>query len=525
MQEFKIFFSWQSDLSSNKTTRFIDECLESVVNILKDTITVKPDRATQDMTGSPDITESIFSKIDECDLFIADLSIINNKSSMDEQQNPDVKYKLTPNPNVLLETGYAARALGWDRIICLFNQEFGNPDDFPFDIDHRRLTPYQFTQSTRENEKNKIVQIIAGTVIQFMTAGGVQRKGKSYFRVGGYNYKKHTVLKTITPFNIKKSTYYQNEKQSIINECLSIYNEISNIELPLSTDNITDTNTDMNNSSPFAKLSLLGKPSKKELMEDEKETIKELIKIYLDTDIDDSFFDLGSLQVRISLIERTTEYEGTDSEKRKITLIENLESRLLSLQLMELYAKTFDNIIIIPLAIHNDSNELDKNVTVNIHIIDDGVETIFPTKDLFNQEYKSDDEYTGLEGIVYDEGYVKNFLKMNEDSHIHYENNVFNKAFNPDRIKTPIMTANGFGMPDSDADDYEYELQTYVKNPIENGKFQYSISYIRPNETMWLGPVMMLKSKQNKITLTYSIISENTNGDLQGEIEIENTYE
>lgn len=31
MNEFKIFFSWQSDLSSNKTTRFIDECLiESV---------------------------------------------------------------------------------------------------------------------------------------------------------------------------------------------------------------------------------------------------------------------------------------------------------------------------------------------------------------------------------------------------------------------------------------------------------------------------------------------------------------
>ena len=34
MSEFKIFFSWQSDLSSNKTTRFIDECLTEVESIL-----------------------------------------------------------------------------------------------------------------------------------------------------------------------------------------------------------------------------------------------------------------------------------------------------------------------------------------------------------------------------------------------------------------------------------------------------------------------------------------------------------
>jgi hypothetical protein len=162
MSEFKIFYSWQSDLSANKTTRFIDDCLSGVCEILRDVSDIKPDRATQGTTGSPDITESIFGKIDECDLFIADLSIINDFPAIDENGNLTGNRKRTPNPNVLLETGYAAKVLGWDRIICLYNSEYGNPDDYPFDISHRRLTGFRFTQATRETECTRIKQIIEG---------------------------------------------------------------------------------------------------------------------------------------------------------------------------------------------------------------------------------------------------------------------------------------------------------------------------------------------------------------------------
>ena len=105
MSEFKIFFSWQSDLSSNKTTRFIDECLTEVESILQNIVSIKPDRATEGLTGSPDITESIFSKIDDADLFIADLSIVNKFIVQDGDENTEENRKFTPNPNVLLETG------------------------------------------------------------------------------------------------------------------------------------------------------------------------------------------------------------------------------------------------------------------------------------------------------------------------------------------------------------------------------------------------------------------------------------
>ena len=49
-----------------------------------------------------------------------------------------------------------------------------------------------------------------------------------------------------------------------------------------------------------------------------------------------------------------------------------------------------------------------------------------------------------------------------------------------------------------------------------------NIKSIRPNEIMWLGQVLMLKATEEKVILQYTIISENTNGDLTGEIEVNN---
>lgn len=61
------------------------------------------DRDTVGVSGSPDIGQTIFQKIDKAAVFVADVSIINAGSDEDRQ---------TPNPNVLIELGYAMRAIG-----------------------------------------------------------------------------------------------------------------------------------------------------------------------------------------------------------------------------------------------------------------------------------------------------------------------------------------------------------------------------------------------------------------------------
>lgn len=424
--------------------------------------------------------------------------------------------------HVLLETGYAARALSWDRVICLFNQQYGNPNDFPFDIDHRRMTPYQFTQSTREDEKKRIVKIIADTVLQLIVAGGVKRRGKAYFEVGGYDFTRHIVTKAVSPYKLRESKYYQESTKKILEECRLLYDEIKKIKLPIEENLIEETENLVDMEHPLANIDWGGIPTKKKFVDDEKTFIKKFVQKYLSETTGDDFFDLGNLQVKVSLINKHTEYIGSDDEKRKLDLIEKLDSNLLELDLLNIYVETFDDIIIIPLAIHNSSNELDKNVTVNIRIKDNITESVFPEKNLFNPEYQSKDDKIGLEGLVYDKGYIESLLKMGEDGYICYDSEAFYREFDPSRIKTPIFTGVGFETPRSDAMDYEAEIQTYVKMPIDKSQYQCTVKSIRPNEIMWLGEVLMLKATEEKVVLQYSIISENTNGDLTGEIEINN---
>jgi len=132
-----VFFSWQSDLPNNTNRTYIERCLKQAVkNLKKDVeynLELNVDRATQKEIGTTDIAESIFNKINRACFFIADISIINGKSR---------KYKKTPNPNVLIELGYAAKTMGWDKIICIFNNKYGTINDLPFDIRNRKILIY-----------------------------------------------------------------------------------------------------------------------------------------------------------------------------------------------------------------------------------------------------------------------------------------------------------------------------------------------------------------------------------------------
>ena len=106
MQKFKIFYSWQSDLPGNKTKNFIRECIDEAIDVAQESeaIEAERDEATTGTTGSPNIVTTLFSKIDNCDLFIADLSLCFTEDRQNE--------KKSPNPNVLLELGYAVKTLG-----------------------------------------------------------------------------------------------------------------------------------------------------------------------------------------------------------------------------------------------------------------------------------------------------------------------------------------------------------------------------------------------------------------------------
>jgi hypothetical protein len=56
----------------------------------------------------------------------------------------------TPNPNVLIELGYALPAVGDERVILVFNTAYGEFKQLPFDLKMRRALPYHMPHSTTD---------------------------------------------------------------------------------------------------------------------------------------------------------------------------------------------------------------------------------------------------------------------------------------------------------------------------------------------------------------------------------------
>ena len=112
------------------------------------------------MTGSPNISEAIFEKIAKADAFVCDVSIINQHL---KPPTDDVPWRATPNPNVLMELGYAMKVLSWERIILVMNTAYGAVELLPFDINRQRVTSYflPFEESKQEVRKDFVKTLSA----------------------------------------------------------------------------------------------------------------------------------------------------------------------------------------------------------------------------------------------------------------------------------------------------------------------------------------------------------------------------
>lgn len=135
-QKASIFYSWQSDLPNGTNRGLIQRALEAAADSLEEQsglgVTAAIDRDTLGLPGSPDIADAIFKKIEAASVVVCDVSIVT-----------DGTVRPSPNPNVLVELGYALHALGSDRVVLAMNAAFGGPELLPFDLRQRRILTYR----------------------------------------------------------------------------------------------------------------------------------------------------------------------------------------------------------------------------------------------------------------------------------------------------------------------------------------------------------------------------------------------
>lgn len=212
--EKRIFYSWQSDLPNNSNRGFINTALEHAIKGINadDDFSLIPflDRDTAGISGSPDISASIFEKISSSDIFVCDVSIINSHAG--DFARP------SPNPNVLIELGYAIGIMGWSRIILVMNEVFGAVGMLPFDLRGRRVLVYSMDPSSSEKapERKKVSSILEAGIKEILLISPNDESDIISTEENKNNHdemKKHAMLRLGT---LKSVTYVRQKNAGLI---------------------------------------------------------------------------------------------------------------------------------------------------------------------------------------------------------------------------------------------------------------------------------------------------------------------
>jgi len=180
-----IFYSWQSDLPNNTNRGFIEAVIEKGIKLFGHEenfeIELSLDRDTQGTPGSPNISQTILDKIESCDVFVADISIVTGSRSE--------KQRLSPNPNVLIELGYAISCLGWGKIILFCNDVYGSGEDLPFDIrQHRRIQFELRPEDPKAPVRDELSKLFKARLVEIIENADLRKQTKRPFLLAEWNF-------------------------------------------------------------------------------------------------------------------------------------------------------------------------------------------------------------------------------------------------------------------------------------------------------------------------------------------------
>lgn len=516
MQKLKIFYSWQSDLPGNKTRNFIRECIDEAIDFAQksEAVEAERDEATTGTTGSPNIVTTLFSKIDNCDLFIADLSLCFTEDWQNE--------KKSPNPNVLFELGYAVKTLGWERVICLCNTDYG--DKYPFDIAHNRITDFSLEGKSKKEVKSDIAKIIFTNIRDIRKQPPRAKEGLATHIIGAYDFESQKVINTLVPIEISKQEGYVLHNKELLEESRKLILEIQ--ELTSRVKIVSEDNEKLLVTVPEqpepsvefqSQLSMFFSNKATEITVEWKDAKEDQarIKRWLDIDVPDDFFNLGGLKRMVQFPKSIL--NGTDDEKTKYEKLQKLSYNLVLLEVRTNYLKTFEGMYFVPLAIQNISSMQDTDIRVVVNVKTG--EIVEP------EEYLIWEEIEGLQGHLCrddedetDVGIICELFSLNEDGVICKEDIPYDLSRYV--LKTPILTANGFSQPDKTKEDYRQELEEFIASTDGRGYYEFNITNLRPGECRWLCCGMLIKPADGKVVVHYQIHSKYSSGDLSDTLEM-----
>ncbi len=181
-----VFYSWQSDAPSSTNRNFIEKALRNAVKRVNlrlqsqgsfSNYVFQFDKDTLNAPGTPPVTDTILDKISKCAIFVPDLTFIAKTN----------RGRKLPNPNVLIEHGYALKTITSKRIIPIMNTAFGKvtENNLPFNMRHlRHPLTYALNKNTNTNSQKLTKERLTDGLVKGIEAivkdGILELKAKPY---------------------------------------------------------------------------------------------------------------------------------------------------------------------------------------------------------------------------------------------------------------------------------------------------------------------------------------------------------
>lgn len=178
----KVFFSWQDDTNKKVGRNFLMRTIEKACQQLSRETEISGaersfaiDSDTAGVSGQPPIVETIFRKIDESSVYVADLTFVASR----------IDGRPSPNPNVLIEYGWALKSRTHRLIIAIMNTAYGKPDEnnMPFNMKHFRWPiTYELPENCSKEELSTVRKELSKKVaraIELVLEDSIDEKTKT----------------------------------------------------------------------------------------------------------------------------------------------------------------------------------------------------------------------------------------------------------------------------------------------------------------------------------------------------------
>jgi hypothetical protein len=180
----KVFWSWQSDTPGKIGRHFVRDALAEAIKILKQPSEIEEpterevkdalelDHDRRGVPGSPDLAPTIFKKIDQAAVFVADVTLIGTAGQAKRTAKP---HKRLINSNVAIEYGYALRSLSDASILMVQNVHYGDREGLPFDLKHKagpilyNLSP-EAKKPEMDAERTKLTAVLVEALKPYLKA-------------------------------------------------------------------------------------------------------------------------------------------------------------------------------------------------------------------------------------------------------------------------------------------------------------------------------------------------------------------